>query len=289
MARNGRRWLSDSVAGLVTQHGKETVIGPVLQEGAGLSVFRVAGVDTDAFGTFSREIERRGSALDAARAKIRAGFAARPETRILLASEGTFGPHPAVPLLGLGHELVLLADQETGLEVWGQDVSPETNFAHRQVDDVETALDFARHAGFPDHGLIVQGVRGETPAPDLWLRKDAEDETALAAATKEALFRTGGAFVETDMRAHRNPTRRRAIRRAAEDLVQRLGAPCPACSRPGFGRTERIPGRPCSDCGTPTELTKAWKFACEGCGQEEIRPSAGEVWADPGACPSCNP
>ena len=289
MAGNGRRWLSGTVAGLVTQHGKESVIGPVLQAGAGLSVFRVEGVDTDAFGTFSREVERRGSALDAARAKIHAGFEARPDARILLASEGTFGPHPAVPLLAMGDELVLLVDRETGLEVWGRDVGPGTNFAHRRVEDVGTALDFARHAGFPDHGLIVLGVRGETPAPNLFLRKDIADAEALVTATKAALDRTGAAFVETDMRAHRNPTRRQAIQRAAEDLVQRLGSPCPACARPGFGRTGRIPGRPCSDCGTPTELAKAWIFACEACGRQETRPAPGEAWADPGACPSCNP
>ena len=289
MSGAGLRWLSDDRAGLVTMHGKEAVIGPVLGEGAGISLFRVAGVDTDAFGTFTREVERPGSALDAARAKVRAGFAASPETRIMVASEGSFGPHPAIPLLPLGDELVLLVDRETGFELTGRHVGPETNFAHRLALDVETALDFARQCGFPGHGVIVLGVRGEAPAPDLFCDKTLEDEKALASAAARAIALTGAAFLETDMRAHRNPTRQDAIRRAAQDLVRRLESPCPDCTRPGFDRRRRIPGPPCSDCGTPTDMTRAWILGCEGCGLEDTRPVPGEPWADPGACPSCNP
>ena len=289
MSGAGLRWLSDDRAGLVTMHGKEAVIGPVLGEGAGISLFRVAGVDTDAFGTFTREVERPGSALDAARAKVRAGFAASPETRIMVASEGSFGPHPAIPHLPLGDELVLLVDRETGFELTGRHEGPETNFAHRLALDVETALDFARQCGFPGHGVIVLGVRGEAPAPDLFCDKTLEDEKALASAAARAIALTGAAFLETDMRAHRNPTRQDAIRRAAQDLVRRLESPCPDCTRPGFDRRRRIPGLPCSDCGTPTDMTRAWILGCEGCGLEDTRPVPGEPWADPGACPSCNP
>lgn len=284
-----RRWLCGDIAGLVTMHGKEAVIGPVLSEGAGISLFRVEGVDTDAFGTFTREVERPGTALDAARTKIQAGFAASPETRIMVASEGSFGPHPAIPLLPLGDELVLLVDRETGFELTGRHVGPETNFAQQRVTDVESALDFARRCGFPGHGVIVLGACGASPEPDLFCDKTLKDEDALAAAVARAIALTGAAFLETDMRAHRNPTRQNAIRRAAQDLVRRLQTPCPVCDRPGFDRRRRIPGLPCSDCGTPTDMTLARVHACEGCGLEETRPVAGEPWADPGSCPSCNP
>ena len=289
MSGGDPRWLSDEVAGLVTMHGKEEVIGPVLQAGAGLSVFRVEGVDTDAFGTFSREVERPGSALDAARAKVAAGFAARPQARIMVASEGGFGPHPAIPLLPIADELILLVDRVTGLELTGRDVGPETNFAHRRVGDTGLALDFARTCGFPEHGVLVLGVRGEAPAPDLFCEKTLADETQLAAAVAAAVSLCGGAFLETDMRAHRNPTRRQAIRRAAQDLVRHLASPCPACQRPGFDRVRRIPGRPCSDCGAPTEMALSWVYGCQGCGLQETRQAPGDPWADPGSCPSCNP
>lgn len=289
MPTGGRRWLTGEAAGIVTLHGKETVIGPVLETGAGLVLHRVESVDTDAFGTFSREIERRGSALDAARSKVRAGFEAEPQVRIMVASEGTFAPHPAIPFLPVGDELVLLVDRETGLEIVGRDISPATNFGHKLCMSAADALDFASRSGFPGHGAIVLGVLGEAPAPDAFLCKTAENQEDLAAAVEEAIALTGGAFVETDMRAHRNPKRQDAIRRATQDLVRRLGSPCPACGRPGFDRVRRISGRPCMDCGTPTDQTTAWVLGCEACGLEETQTIPGEPCADPGACSVCNP
>ena len=58
-----------TVAVLATMHGKERVIAPILEQGLGLRVALALGLDTDRFGTFSREVERTGSQLDAARAK----------------------------------------------------------------------------------------------------------------------------------------------------------------------------------------------------------------------------
>ncbi|MEC5218726.1 hypothetical protein RCH09_003700 [Actimicrobium sp. GrIS 1.19] len=52
---------------LLTQHGKERVIAPVLEPGLGCSIELVTGFDTDQFGTFTRETPRHGSQLEAAR------------------------------------------------------------------------------------------------------------------------------------------------------------------------------------------------------------------------------
>ena len=105
------------VAVLTTMHGKEQVIAPVLKDGLGLIVCLAMGVNTDRFGTFSRDIERTGSQVDAARAKIAAGFDYAPLARAGLASEGSFGPHPFIPFLALGRELVVLIDRDTGPSV----------------------------------------------------------------------------------------------------------------------------------------------------------------------------
>ena len=113
------------------------------------------GVDTDKFGTFSREVRRSGSQLDAARAKIAAGFEYAPFARVGLASEGSFGPHPYVPFLAIGRELVLMVDRESGLELTGYDASEETNFGQRVARNLESAVAFAQDVGFPEHGLIV--------------------------------------------------------------------------------------------------------------------------------------
>ena len=45
-------------ASIAAMHGKERVIGPILSRSLGLVGSPAAGIDTDKFGTFSREIER---------------------------------------------------------------------------------------------------------------------------------------------------------------------------------------------------------------------------------------
>ena len=75
MARAPRFSLAGKTAALATMHGKERVITPLVETALGLSVRRPSALDTDQFGSFSREIERTGSQLVAARAKIAAAFA----------------------------------------------------------------------------------------------------------------------------------------------------------------------------------------------------------------------
>ena len=281
--------LSSRIAWLVTRHGKARALRPALGAAAGLAVRTLRAVDTDAFGAFSRETDRRGSPLDAARAKIDAGAAAHPGATVLLASEGSFGPHPAIPFLALGDELVLLRDLRTGLEVAGRDIGPATNYAHRVVSGPGEALAFADACGFPAHGMIVLGVVEGRPAPDAFACKTARTREDLARAVAGAVEACGSAFVETDMRAHRNPTRLSAIRRAGRDLSLRLASPCPRCARPGFWRVRSLPGLPCSDCGAPTRRPVAEVLGCSGCGHESERRLAGEAWADPAVCENCNP
>ena len=133
---------------------------------------------------------------------------------------------------------------------------------------------------FPDHAVIVR--QGEAV-----LAKGVRDRAAL-----EALLdtHTGVLRLETDMRAHLNPTRMGEIARLADDLVSRLATPCPACSQAGFGRTCVERGLPCSTCGTPSELVAREIWTCGGCGYSQARPRAdGRITADPGECAVCNP
>ena len=95
----------DTVAVLTSKHTKERVIGPVLRNEMGLIVQIAVGVDTDQFGAFSREVERSGSQLDAARAKIAAGFDYAPLARVGLASEGSFSRD--LDLWAYAHGIVL--------------------------------------------------------------------------------------------------------------------------------------------------------------------------------------
>ncbi|WP_368733907.1 DUF6671 family protein, partial [Acinetobacter baumannii] len=109
-------------------------------EALGLDCIVLTSFDTDRFGTFTREIERTGTQLDAALGKIAAAFEHGPNARVAIASEGSFGPHPWLPL---GRELVLLVVRQTGLELAGHDATLDAHFAHCIVDGPAPALAFA--------------------------------------------------------------------------------------------------------------------------------------------------
>ncbi len=96
-------------------------------------------------------------------------------------------------------------------------------------------------------------------------------------------------FLETDVRAHANPTRMENIRLAAEDLVKKLNSRCPACGLPGFWIVERIVGLPCEDCGAPTRETRAEVHGCLKCAHRATRERTDMTAAPAGRCDYCNP
>lgn len=265
---------------LATMHGKEAVMAPLLEAGLGVRVVVAEGLNTDAFGTFSGEIERTGTPLDAARQKINAALDATGHT-LGIASEGSFGPHPALPFLYVDAELVLLVDRETGREWTGEAVSTDTNFGASDARSWEEIEAFAHRARFPDHGLMLKTSDG---APVKGLR----DWQTLRREADRLLGTGQDLTVETDMRAMHNPLRQVVIAEATRKLVAKLQTPCPACAAPGFALTERVPGLPCDQCGFPTRLPRAEVWACGVCNHAEERPAAG-TYADPRYCDFCNP
>ena len=281
--------LHGACAVIATMHGKERVLAPLLEAALGVKCRLAPGLDTDRFGTFSRERAREGSAHDAARAKAVAALQLVPDARLAIASEGSFGPHPQIPFAPLGREVVLLVDRATGLEISGEDVTLDVRYAHTIARTAAEAEAFAERVGFPDHALIVMGCDGDQPDPATALVKGITRPGALAAAVEAAIAQTSAAFVETDMRAHHNPTRMAAIARAGQDLVRRYASRCPACAHPGFAMVERIAGLPCRWCGTPTGLAMTQVLACIACNHRTQQPASDQADADPGHCPRCNP
>jgi hypothetical protein len=272
-----------------TRHGKVALLAPLLWEGLGLRLVGVDDLDTDAFGTFTGEVPRPGDQRETARAKALAALE-RTGADLALASEGSFGPHPAAPFLSANRELVLLLDRAAELEIVGTAVTTATNFAHAVVTTPEAAYAFAERVGFPTHGLIVRD--GPDPATARVVAKGIATREALEEALTRALPRGMGEAVllETDMRAHLNPTRHAAIRQAAADLVARAASRCDACGTPGFALQEVVPGLPCGWCGQPTRQPLAEVVGCLRCENTRRRPfPAGERTADPGRCDLCNP
>lgn len=270
-------------------HQKERVIAPILEPALGLDLQVPANFNTDQFGTFSREIERVGNQLETARRKAEA-LLDLTGASLAIASEGSFGPHPHLPYLASNRELVVLIDRQHQLEVVGQDFSGDTNYRHTLVRSVAEALAFGERVGFPEHGLVVMSnLNTPTAGP---LIKGINSAAALAESLELALAdsATGQVHLETDMRAHFNPTRMQAIARATQNLVEKLQHCCPNCGCPGFDVVETQAGLPCGWCQLPTPLVRSVIYGCQKCQyrQEQLFPNGIEV-ADPGQCAYCNP
>jgi Domain of unknown function (DUF6671) len=276
---------SDKRVALLTQHGKEQVIAPVLGSALGCRVERVAGYDTDLLGTFTRETPRAGTQIEAARKKARIGMELSG-LPLGLASEGSFGPDPFVAMLPVNVEMLVFVDDERDIEVIGV-VQGKANFSHLLAADWAAAQSFARRSDFPEHHLVVR-PEGEE---DRRIRKGIASWAALEAAFAEALKQSanGRVFLETDVRAHANPTRQENIRLAATDLAKKLCSRCPACGTPGFWLVERVTGLPCEDCGAPTRETRAEIHGCLKCAHRLTRERSEQQFADSRRCDYCNP
>lgn len=285
---------------LATRHGKEKVIARALRWGLGAELLHVPSVDTDALGTFCGGVQRQGSALEACIAKAEAALE-QAGTGLAMASEGSFGPHPHVPFLTAGLECMVFLDRKRGLMIREEALAPRTNFAHRFVQipsasgpDHELQR-WLLQVGFPRHALMVR-PKGSAASPgesdggpvEKGLHRWEDLQPAIQRAV--AASAEGLALLETDMRAHCNPTRMAAIRGLAFRLVRRIASPCPACATPGWGVVAQRPGLPCVSCGLPTDLLLRQVWGCQLCSHSQERPRPdGLLTADPGQCQWCNP
>lgn len=277
------------VATLATMHGKEAAIAPIFRERLGLTVATAPAIETDALGTFTGEIARAGTIRDAALAKAKLGMVAAGAS-IGIASEGSYGPHPHIPFVAGGVEMMALVDDERGLVVTERLIEHNPVYAHIVTAQIERCSDFLTRVGFPDHALIVRANDAHRDGRSVY--KGVRTRTALAAAIADCASgsRDGRAFVQTDMRAHMNPTRMATLRRLAALLCDRIAAACPACSSPGYGRIGQDTGLPCRGCGLPSGLIQRQVFGCSVCAHRETRARPdGRGNADPGECQHCNP
>ncbi len=270
---------------LATMHGKAEALAPAFAMlGAFLAI--PEGVDTDALGTFSGEIPRLQSPLETAIAKARMAMAATG-LPLGLATEGSFGPDPLIGFVSIHRELAVLVDDLHGQVVCEWRNSHETNFASIVVDGASAADDAQLvRWGFPAHALIVRGEPGGPIFKSLRDRRRLDD--AIAACVEASPKRL--ARIETDMRAHLNPTRMRQIALLGERLVERLRCQCPRCRAPGFGRVDVVSGLPCGWCGNPTAAVVAEIHGCAACDERQQLPrSDGLRQSDPAHCDVCNP
>lgn len=270
---------------LATLHGKQALMAPVLEPLTGCTVVHLADIDTDRFGTFTRDIARAGSQLEAARAKARAALE-HSGLALALASEGAFVTDPIAGLVPWNVEIVLLLDSRRGQELVGMAQGP-ARAGQGLVRSVDALLQLVPGLGFPEHRVCLRPDHSEDPR----VHKGLGTADALLAAFESARQQSarGQVFVESDLRAHCNPTRQAMIRRATEDLCQKMLSACPACGQPGFSMTGHRPGRPCRLCASATREPLAHLWSCGRCHHAEERREGLPLLADPSRCDRCNP
>jgi hypothetical protein len=215
----------------------------------GLSVFVPPDLDTDLLGTFSGEVECEGTPGEVVVRKARFGMTAAGVS-LGIASEGSFRPHDALAFSIGSHELIAFVDDDSGIVVVEDLFTLETNFANTKAKNAASIDEFLARVGFPSHGLIaVPNDRIEVShddrvrlvledVPDQQLFKGITDRATLEHVITQCtnLSSDGLAHVETDMRAHLNPTRMEVIGTLAGQLSRRLATRYPACGAPGWGR-----------------------------------------------------
>ena len=271
---------------IATMHGKERVIAPFVENILGIqTVLPPAAFNSDVFGTFTGEVKRQGTQLEAARKKAQAAMDLTG-CDLAISSEGSFGPDPAMPFLQSNLELVLFVDRKNQFEVKGHYRTSAAYMGIHSAHTLEEALVLAKKMAFPTHGLIVRTSQNGGA-----IHKDLQTVKAL----KEALAKLFDGqftqvFLETDLRAHRNPTRMEAIKHATEDLIKNIASRCPSCNCPGFVVSHLQKGLKCAACGTPTELPIHQVYSCSKCDYSETRPcTKHSATADPKYCDYCSP
>ena len=285
-----------ATAALATMHGKEIAIAPAMRAQLGLNVITPPDLDTDVLGTFTGEISRVGTMRDVAIRKARLGMGISG-LKIGIASEGSFGPHPHIPFFRAGLELMVFVDDERDLIITEALIAEEINHDEAVVLSASELEPFLPRVSFPDHALVVAPNLTASP----WWKLHPErarsrkgivsyDELVDAVARAGRISEDGRARITTDLRAHMNPTRMRAIARLASLLAVRIATECPECHAPGFGRVRPAPGLPCRDCGEESTIPRGDILRCVACEHEREKrrlPICGS--AEPGECPRCNP
>ncbi len=270
---------------IATMHRKEKVIAPILESELEVHCKTVSDLNTDKFGTFTGEVDRKLTAMDTVKAKALAALEGTTET-LAVASEGSFGAHPSSFLMSANEEMLILIDTKNNLEIRGWHLTTETNFNHQEIKNISDLKEFEKRIGFPNHGIILKTkeIGGEEK-----ILKNFQSPEILRSKVLELLKGNKTIIAETDMRAMNNPTRMRAIGHAVNDLVKNIKSLCPDCKAPGFSVSEVVRGLRCSLCNLPTKSVKAYIYKCKNCEYACERAKENVTQEDPMYCDFCNP
>ncbi len=270
---------------IASMHEKERVLQPLCETHLGVSCRVVEGFNTDVFGSFTGIPPRKESPKKTLKQKI--------ETALDLfgydlgiGSEGSFYPSPATPFATQNTETIMIIDRKNNISIDESFTTLKTNANQKKAYSLEEAFEFARQIGFPDHGIHIRPKKNASKIYHI------VDEEMLKETVQHILSHwfQSSFWIETDMRAHKNPTRMVAIEEAMKSLLKKLSYHCPECRTPGFGVQEKKQGLPCSWCGKETVETRFEISQCVKCDHTKIYDKTNDgFYADPAQCEHCNP
>lgn len=273
-----------------TMHEKEKAIQDLLYKKFQAQVI-VPSINTDELGTFCGRIPRQESPFETAKKKARRALEVTG-LPLALASEGSFVTGP----FGFGivnHELMVLIDTQKDFAIQEKLVSYKTNYGRIEIErtqiESERFKQFLKNCQFGTHALMVYGAMQEGNSI---IKGITQQENLIK--TIESVSKKSGSdilVVETDMRAHLNPTRMKNIKDLSKKMVLRLANLCAQCNTPGFGCTEYVVGLPCELCDAPTDGIKQEIHSCAHCGYTQLSLPVDNprYFASPAECAICNP
>lgn len=273
---------------LTSKHKKLTLIQPFFQDIAGLTVVE-EDLDTDLLGTFSGEVERTSPPLETAIRKAELGII-KTGAQLGLASEGSIGPDPLIPLAISNIEHMVLVDKVRGIVISESFRSFEIVKVSEVVAPGENLEKLMFLAGFPEQKLIAKPNQVDSRGRPNPIKAISTRESLLDAIVKCGMqSKDGKARIEPDYRAHNSPSRAKNITKVAEMLATRVSRLCPACNCPGWGKVGYNYGLSCEACDTQdSTAVRQEVLGCASCDQK----LAGVILAtslSPARCQQCNP
>ena len=275
----------DQRIALATIHGKDRAIAAPFWRVLRAEVVVAEQLDTDALGTFSGEIPRPAPLVETCLQKAELAFSSL-DVDCAIASEGSYGPINAVPLVPSGVEIMAFVDRRRGVRLIETLATHRTNWRlYRFKAGDPTIPAGLKEIGFPRFGAFVMRNSDFNGAH----KELSTVEQAIDAVNREAKRSADGlALMISDMRAHRNPTRMRVLRALGWKLAKRLQCQCPKCQAPGFGHIDSRRGLPCEACGDATHWIDFEVDGCSVCGHAVARGRAdGRKTAPKLSCRAC--
>jgi hypothetical protein len=273
------------VAVLTTKHEKLPLIAPPFSQLINLKITQ-CNEDTDQLGTFSGEVERNLPPLETAIKKAKLGMD-KLGVSLGLASEGSIGSDAEVGFFNSDVEYLVFVDASRDLVISEVFRSFDIRAGSLVTEPGHEISYFLEKVDFPNHKLIVTANSSSKISPIKGIGTLDELESAIELTAKGS--KDGKVLIQSDLRAHCSPSRRKNIAHVAQLLATRISKQCKVCDAPGWGRVDYERGLDCITCGEHKPIAiKREILGCITCDHRE----EGELireFLDPAHCDFCNP